>query len=407
MKKSITFAIALLSSMSIIFTGCSLPNKDVKEATEYIGDNANTENSAEDEAASEKSIVVINDLFEPLLEEVSTAEASNEASTEEEKKEDTDEEDNVVNIVCFGDSQLANGRDDGTDIPHLLAPKVPDSRVFNMAISGTTASVEQNTSEIAPSNLTSTSFLGMVYCFEGKSDREATLEAYPGILNTMNSIEPKDVDYYVLCYGTNDFLSNVPMDADYYGTDVEKAHSLYGAMSMGISELKAVSPNATFIVITPFYGIYMDDSGAYIGDSYIVSNGIGTLSEYAEKVKNVVDDNKCYILDGMFGSRFDLYLDTANEYLMDNLHLNLTGRQIVTRILAHNINYVEGNEPFPYWDTDYIKVADFNPEETYRADENVMEKQYPESWDKYIHGEYPLAQPSIYVSEIPEDNEGH
>jgi hypothetical protein len=276
-----------------------------------------------------------------------------------------------------------------------------------MAIGGTTASVEQSTSDINPSKLSSLSFLGMVYCFAGKSDRDATLESYPGILNTMNSIDPNDVDYYVLSYGTNDFLSNVPMDADFYGTDVEKAHSLYGALSIGIGELKSISPNATFIILTPFYGIYIDDSGSYIGDSYIVSNGIGTLSEYAEKVKNVADDNKCYLLDGMFRTKFDLYVDTASAYLMDNLHLNLTGRQIVTRILAHNINYVEGNEPFPYWDTDYIKIAEFNPEETFRADEDVMEHQYPESWDRYIHGEFPLAQPSIWVSEIPEDNEGN
>lgn len=410
MKKRITLLMALLSTTCIVLSGCSLPEKDVKEATEYIGDGASTEDSAEDEASSEKSIVVIDNLFEPLLEEVSSSTASVEASTEEEKteeKENGSEEENVVNIVCFGDSQLANGRDDGTDIPHLLAPKIPDSRVFNMAIGGTTASVEQSTSDINPSKLSSLSFLGMVYCFAGKSDRDATLESYPGILNTMNSIDPKDVDYYVLSYGTNDFLSNVPMDADYYASANDKAHTLYGALSMGLSELRSISPNAEFIILTPFYGIYVDDSGAYIGDSYIVSNGIGTLSEYAEKVKNVIDDNGCYMLDGMFRTRFDLYVDTASEYLIDNLHLTLTGRQIVTRILAHNINYLEKNEPFSYWDTDYIKIAEFDPDETYRADETVMEVQYPESWERYIHGEFPLAQPSIWVSEIPEDNEGN
>ncbi|MBP3199672.1 MAG: SGNH/GDSL hydrolase family protein [Butyrivibrio sp.] len=409
MKNRITLLMALLSTTCIVLSGCSLPEKNVKEATEYIGDGASTETSDEDAATSEKSVVVIDNLFEPLLEEVSSSTASVEASTEEktEEKETETNEDNVVNIVCFGDSQLANGRDDGTDIPHLLAPKIPDSRVFNMAIGGTTASVEQSTSDISPSKLSSLSFLGMVYCFAGKSDRNATLESYPGILNTMNSIDPKDVDYYVLSYGTNDFLSNVPLDADFYAPANDKAHTLYGAMSMGIGELQAISPNATFIIITPFYGIYVEDSGAYIGDSYIVSNGIGTLSEYAEKVKNVADDNKCYLLDGMFRTKFDLYVDTASQYLMDNLHLNLTGRQIVTRILAHNINFVEKNEPFPYWDTDYIKISEFNPEDTYRADETVMEMQYPESWEKYIHGEYPLAQPSIYVSEIPEDNKGN
>ena len=69
MKKRITLLMALLSTTCIVLSGCSLPEKDVKEATEYIGDDASTEDSAEDEASAEKSIVVIDNLFEPLLEE--------------------------------------------------------------------------------------------------------------------------------------------------------------------------------------------------------------------------------------------------------------------------------------------------------------------------------------------------
>ena len=395
MKKSYMFAAALFSSVSILFTGCSLPEKDVNNATEYVGDGASQDESEQsNEAAAEKSIVVINDLFEPVIEEKSSSEASSQEEAAAEATEPEAEEVTPVNIVFFGDSQLANGRDDGTDIPHLLGKRVPNSRIFNLAIGGTTASVEQSTSDVSPENLASTSFLGMAYSFAGKSDRNAALSSYPDILDTMNSIDPADVDYYILSYGTNDFLNGVPLDVDNYQPESVQAHALYNSMNKAIEALEDVSPDAEFIILTPFYGLYVAEDGSYIGDSYIVSNGIGTLADYADKVKNVAESKDAQLFDGMYQSRFDLYLDTANDYLMDNLHLTLTGRQIVARLLAHNVNMAEKNEPYAYLDTDYIKIADFDPDENYRYDESQMKANYPDIWENYTAGKYPLAQPS-------------
>jgi hypothetical protein len=79
---------------------------------------------------------------------------------------------------------------------------------------------------------------------------------------------------------------------------------------------------------------------------------------------------------------------------MDNLHLNLKGRQIFARLVAHEVNFREHNEPFAYLDQDKIKIAEFNPDENYRLDEYFMCTYYPESWEKYVKGEFPLAQPS-------------
>ncbi len=393
MKKSITFVAALFSSVSILLTGCSLPEKEVKEATEYLNDKGTAEASTTDEASAEKSIVVINDLFEPTLEDpTATAEASVEEKKEEEPAAETS--DDRVTIVCFGDSQLANGRDEDTDIPKLLESKVPNAKVYNLAISGTTATLEQRTSDASPDNMHSTCFLGMAYCLAGKSDKNETLGNYPVILDKMESVVPEEVDYYVLSYGTNDFFSNAPLDIDSYASEGDQAHALYNALSKGIDVLQSVSPNAKFILMTPFYGIYVDDAGGYIGDSYIVSNGIGTLSDYAEKVKNVAENKHLTLFDGMFQTRCNLYLDTAGAYLMDNLHLNLTGRQIVARLLAHNVNYEEGNEPYAFIEMDRISISDFDPEVPYVWDENYMKEEYPSSWSKYIAGEFPLAQPS-------------
>ena len=157
MKKRINTTIALLTTFSLLLTGCSLSKSDVDQAKEYLSDNQEADAETSDDAASSaSSIVVINDLFEPILEEKANLEAATEASSEDaEPEESNNDENDPVNIVFFGDSQLANGREDGSDIPALLGSKIPNSRIYNMAIGGTTASVEKTTNDLSPENLTS------------------------------------------------------------------------------------------------------------------------------------------------------------------------------------------------------------------------------------------------------------
>lgn len=44
-------------------------------------------------------------------------------------------------------------------------------------------------------------------------------------------------------------------------------------------------------------------------------------------------------------------------------------------------------------DTDYIKIADFNPDEYYRYNKDWMEEYYPENFERMQNGEYLLAPP--------------
>ncbi len=478
MKNSLRILLTSVTTISLLLSGCSLSNTGAPEATEFLNDNEkNTEDDlaaeseSADAASKDKSIIVVDNLIEPILEAVegdtassdsdntaatadssdiseassseksseAPADASSEATSEadaetsvdtagdsskaknkskdkdknkskdsssEDASENEKKDDNKVRIVFMGDSQIAGGRKDQTDIATYVGKRVPNSVVYNLGIGGTTGSVEATTSEVDPSDLHSSSFLGMTYCLAGKSDRSATLSATaPEVLDIMNTIDPKEVDYYFIGYGTNDFINNVKLDTSFYDTDGEQAHVFFNAMCKGIDVLKDISPNAQFIIITPFYGIYVAEDGSYIGDSYIVSNGTGTLADYARKAINVAEEKDLYSFDGMFISKCDLYLDTADAYLSDHLHLNGTGRQIMGRLLAHYVNYMENNEPFAYLDSDFIKISEFDPDEYYRLDEHVMKNNYPESWEKYIKGEFPLAQPSEEAVEKYLNNE--
>lgn len=386
--KVMSFFVATMLTLA----GCSMSEGEAQQATDYMSEESVED--ASDSAEAESSILIVKDLFEPEIQESSVASSTEAATTESSQAEVTPEADDKVEMVFFGDSQIANGRDDGTDLPTLISQRVPNSVAYNIAIGGTTASVEKSTSSVSPGELHSTSFLGMAYCLAGKSDRNATLASYPAVLEKMNQINPEKVDYYILEYGANDFFNEAPLDVSIYESEADQAHAFYNAYCKGIEVLKSISPNAKFVIVTPFYGIYVDSNGTYIGDSYIVSNGIGTLSDYAKKATNVAEDCQVISFDTMFKTKCDLYLDTASEYLMDNLHLSLKGRQVFSRLIAHQINFEEHNEPYAYMATDFIKIAEFNPEEYYRYDEGQMKEYFPESWEKYIKGEFPLAQPS-------------
>jgi lysophospholipase L1-like esterase len=359
-----------------------------------INQNQGSDASSAASSFDESQIIVVEDLFEPILEEAAAlassvmeeaaGDASSAASTEE-KVEDK------IEMVFIGDSQMANGRSDGTDLATLVSKRVPNSVSYNLGIGGTTASLEITTSDLAPATWTSSCFMGIAYSLSGKANREKVLSDHPEVLDVMNKIDPKKVDYYFIEYGANDFFTKAPLDIS--KTDVEYQYSYYGGLCTGIEELKAISPNAQIVLMSPFYGVYKDGDGNFIGDTYVVSNGIDTLANYARKTTNVIEDEQIMDFDCMFMSKCDLYLDTVDEYLMDGIHLSLKGRQAFARQLAHIPNWQNGYEPFAYLETDFINIADFDPDEYYRYDKDMLKEYYPDNYEKMQKGEYLLAPP--------------
>ena len=141
---------------TLVLSGCSLKaDNDTMEAQEFVNDDvASAEDSAEDIAATDSSIIVVKNLFEPVLEEITSSAASS-TITADEPEETTKEEVDKVEMVFFGDSQFANGRSDGSSIPEMIVTRVPNSVAYNLAIGGTTASLPQTTSLQSPQDVTS------------------------------------------------------------------------------------------------------------------------------------------------------------------------------------------------------------------------------------------------------------
>ena len=389
MKNSIIRFIVGAISVSMLTCGCSSVGGNADAALEFINDDMATGLSGlTDEAATAGTLVLAKDIYQPTLEEAGV-EAS--VSEDDKKEEDVPVEDDKVVMVFIGDSQIENGRDSETDLASLVSERVPNSVAYNLGIGGTTAALEHSTSDTSLDKWDSISFNGITYGLADQIDRDRVFENYPTVLENMNKIDPEKVDYYFVEYGANDFFTKMPLDKTQF--EGNPLHSYYEALETGVKTLKEISPNARIVLMTPFYGIYKDSQGKFLGDSYVVSYGVDTLANYARKALNVAEDLDVIDFDAMNDDKkCDLYLDTAEEYLMDGTHLTEKGRQVFSRLLAHIPNFYEDNEPFAYLENDNIKINEFNPDDYFMISDHKLKEDYPEAYEKLMAGGYPLAR---------------
>ena len=283
MKNSIIRFIVGAISVSMLTCGCSSVGGNADAALEFINDDMATGLSGlTDEAATAGTLVLAKDIYQPTLEEAGV-EAS--VSEDDKKEEDVPVEDDKVVMVFIGDSQIENGRDSETDLASLVSERVPNSVAYNLGIGGTTAALEHSTSDTSLDKWDSISFNGITYGLADQIDRDRVFENYPTVLENMNKIDPEKVDYYFVEYGANDFFTKMPLDKTQF--EGNPLHSYYEALETGVKTLKEISPNARIVLMTPFYGIYKDSQGKFLGDSYVVSYGVDTLANYARKALNV------------------------------------------------------------------------------------------------------------------------
>lgn len=238
---------------------------------------------------------------------------------------DTGEKQYDMQIVFMGDSILDNEREN-----HGVASLISggcNARVYNMSMGGTTAALlpgEQYNFDTWDSRC----LLGVVNAILGNISPDI-FEGYQagGILKECDFSK---TDYFVIEYGINDFLSQkIPQSrylADGGTLNVDEAHTYAGALQMAVTLLQDNFPNAKILLIAPHY-CQIFNGNTFVGDSYSLSYGYGTLVEFSRCVGYVYDQNKeknVLLYNAMENSGIDAY--TADKYLEDGIHLTTEGR---------------------------------------------------------------------------------
>ena len=242
-----------------------------------------------------------------------------------------DEEDHLQ-LVFLGDSIFDNNRD-GTGIPYLTS-EACNADCYNLAIGGTCAALHKDESADYE-KWDSSSVLGVAKAVAGLVSPDAFSRYHAK--DVFDTCDFSKTDYFIVECGTNDFLSQYPIDLNQGGT--YQWYTYYWAVYAIVGDLLNAYPDAKVIFCTPHYEqFYFKDKGI-AGDVNILDLGRGPLINYIAAGHNAAQMAGAYAINCYDELPINGY--TADEYLLDGIHLTEEGRRVYAEMLVKTINHLE------------------------------------------------------------------
>lgn len=247
--------------------------------------------------------------------------------TEEDQTEPTGSD---LQLIFLGDSIFDTSRD-GTGIPYLTAVACNNADVFNLAIGGTCAALKKDESKDIDT-WSSWNLPVLVNAMMGNVPAEHFNGVRTGEILANTEIDYSKTDYFIVEYGTNDFLSGMQKDCD--EDDYFDLNSYAGALRYAVANLSNLSPDATIILCSPCYAQFYNGTWM-IGDGNVTNNGYGTLFDYVGTCNYIAKEHHTLFLNAYEDLGINSY--TAEEYLEDGIHLTEAGRALYAETLANMI----------------------------------------------------------------------
>lgn len=248
-----------------------------------------------------------------------------------------------LNIVAFGNAPFADDRDSEDNLVNLIAERT-GATVYNCSISGSyLASYKPSfRPDVQPMDIYTFYWLSVLAC-DIDVNPSFELAAYvlgentppeaAEVVETLNTIDFSAVDAIVVMYDATDYLLGHPMN------DANNKNIQYftGNLVAGIELFQKYYPHIRIIVMSPTYAFAIDENGEYVS-SDVQRYGYDVLSTYSILQSNVCSALNVTFVDNLYGTVTE---DNAEEYLSDNLHLNLSGRRLVADRFAEALFYFD------------------------------------------------------------------
>ncbi len=241
----------------------------------------------------------------------------------------------AMQIVFLGDS--ITEEDVNTVGVADLVGAACNAEVYNMAMGGTTAALLAN--EPAGYDMwESRSLLGVVHAMKGDIKPDI-FEGY-NAGKVLKECDFSKTDYFVIEYGINDFLSQVPISKYMEGggvRDVDAIRTYAGALDSAVIQLHNAYPDAKIIMIAPHF-CQIFDGETFVGDSYSIDYGYGSMVSYARVCGYVAEQHKedgVIFYNAMEESGINAY--NSDEYMIDGIHLSETGAKMYSDLLVRLI----------------------------------------------------------------------
>ena len=240
-----------------------------------------------------------------------------------------------MQIVFLGDSIMDN--EDGTVGVAQLVGEQCNAKVYNMAMGGTTAALLAN--ENANFGMwESRSLLGVVHAIIGNISPDI-FEGYRAG-EVLKECDFSKTDYFVIEYGINDFLAQIPISKYMENGEernIDAGRTYAGALDSAVIHLHNAFPDAKIVLIAPhFCQIFAGDK--FVGDSYSLDYGYGSMVSYARVCGYVAEQHKeegVIFYNAMEEGGIDAY--NADKCMVDGIHLNEDGARIYSDLLIRLI----------------------------------------------------------------------
>lgn len=269
----------------------------------------------------------------PVPETADGAVRPEETSGNEEAQEEESEYD--MQIVFMGDSILDNEREHN-GVASLIS-EYCNADVYNMSMGGTTAALSAGDSMFYD-QWDSRCLLGVVNAIIGKIDTGLFDDYKAGKI--LKECDFSKTDYFVIEYGINDFLAQIPTGkymANGEIRDIDEAYTYGGALDEAVVKLHNAFPDAKILLVAPHYCLFFNGE-TFIGDAYTLNYGYGTLVDYMRSCGYVYEqhmDENVIFYNTMELSGIDAY--TADDDLEDGIHLTSQGRKKYAQVLSEKI----------------------------------------------------------------------
>ncbi len=215
--------------------------------------------------------------------------------------------------VFFGDSIIDGyGMPVSLRIPQLVG-ELSSMTVYNLGIGGTRGgkhiydnyqafSFYELANAIASNNYTSQ-----------ESQADSVGKSAPNMVKLLKTIDFSTIDYMVISYGTNDWISSNTVNAE-----TKDYTSFYYAMIQGIKTIREAYPKIKILLCTPIFRSGYGTKEDGYSDSYIHNGNNLKLIDFVECIKKI--GKKCHVpvCDNYYGANIDSY--NCDTYLSDGTH---------------------------------------------------------------------------------------
>lgn len=244
------------------------------------------------------------------------------------------EDDGETVIVAFGNAPFADDRNSKDSLAGLIAD-MTGATVYNCSVSGSyLASIPYKDNVSDPRN--AFNFYWLCHFIKSEEAKQYYLSAVEEmgdsappdameVYNTLTAIDFDKVDVITIMYDGSDYLAGHPI---YNSLDSMDIDCFTGNLEAGIGILKANFPHIRIIVMSPTYAFSdkIDEKTGKYMSSDMVRYGQDVLSTYVIRQYDSCFFSSVTYVDHLYGT---ITGANAEQYLIDNLHLNVEGRKKV------------------------------------------------------------------------------